>query len=43
VAPPAEPTAEDLERLARELVRRVGIERVPFLTALLDEQAAEAG
>jgi hypothetical protein len=42
---PAEPTADDLERLAAELVRRIGIERAPFLAALLDEaaEATEAG
>jgi hypothetical protein len=40
--PPAEPTADDLERLAAELVRRLGARRVQFLAALLDEAAAEA-
>jgi hypothetical protein len=42
--PPAEPTADDLERLAAELVRRLGA-RARLLAALLDEaaEAAEAG
>jgi hypothetical protein len=38
--PPAEATADDLERLADELVRRLGA-RARYLAALLDE-AAEA-
>jgi hypothetical protein len=39
--PPAEPTADDLERLAAELVRRLG-PRARFLAALIDELVAEA-
>jgi hypothetical protein len=38
--PPAEPTADDLERLAAELVRRLGA-RARYLAALIDE-ATEA-
>jgi hypothetical protein len=40
--PPAEPTADDLERLAAELVRELGVERAPYLAALIDEAVAEA-
>jgi hypothetical protein len=38
---PAEPSADDLEQLARELVRRLG-PRAAFLASLIDEAAAEA-
>jgi hypothetical protein len=41
--PPAgEPSAADLEKLAAELVRKLGATRARFLAALLDELADEA-
>jgi hypothetical protein len=39
---PAELAVADLETLAGDLVRRVGLGRLPFLMALLEEAAAEA-
>jgi hypothetical protein len=41
--PPAgEPSAADLEKLAAELVRKLGATRARFLASLLDERADEA-
>jgi hypothetical protein len=41
--PPAgEPSAADLEKLAAELVRRLGTAKARFLASLLDERADEA-
>jgi hypothetical protein len=40
--PPAEPTADELEALATELLRRLGATRALLLASVIDEVVAEA-